>query len=78
MDRSDQIPTPSPISVRALYDWTGDEHGQLNFQKGNVITVITRMKSGWWDGVLDGKRGWFPSNYVELYEEPQERRASKL
>ena len=24
------------------------------------------MRSGgWWEGTLDGKTGWFPSNYVE-------------
>ncbi|KAI8911038.1 ras guanine nucleotide exchange factor domain-containing protein [Gorgonomyces haynaldii] len=23
-----------------------------------------RLPSGWWDGILNGQRGWFPSNYV--------------
>ena len=32
----------------------------------SVIEVITRLESGWWDGMIvpAKERGWFPSNYV--------------
>lgn len=30
-----------------------------------MIQVITQLESGWWEGVLNGVRGWFPSNYIE-------------
>ena len=30
-----------------------------------MIRVFNRDMSGWWDGELDGRRGWFPSNYVD-------------
>jgi son of sevenless len=36
----------------------------LSFLAGQVIHVLNRDPSGWWDGELDGQRGWFPSNYV--------------
>ena len=36
----------------------------LSFRAGQVIHVLNRDSSGWWDGELDGRRGWFPSNYV--------------
>ncbi|EED78046.1 predicted protein, partial [Postia placenta Mad-698-R] len=36
----------------------------LPFNAGQIITVLNRDPSGWWDGELDGRRGWFPSNYV--------------
>ena len=36
----------------------------LTFRAGQVIHVLNRDPSGWWDGELDGRRGWFPSNYV--------------
>lgn len=36
----------------------------LEFQAGQVIRVLNRDSSGWWDGEVDGRRGWFPSNYV--------------
>lgn len=36
----------------------------LHFLAGQVIRVLNRDNSGWWDGEVDGRRGWFPSNYV--------------
>lgn len=36
----------------------------LEFQAGQIIRVLNRDPSGWWDGEVDGRRGWFPSNYV--------------
>ncbi|KAJ7644234.1 ras guanine nucleotide exchange factor domain-containing protein [Roridomyces roridus] len=36
----------------------------LSFRAGQVIHVLNRDQSGWWDGELEGRRGWFPSNYV--------------
>jgi son of sevenless-like protein len=38
----------------------------LSFRAGQVIHVLNRDDSGWWDGELDGQRGWFPSNYVNV------------
>ena len=37
---------------------------QLNFKKGDVITLTQKEDGGWWEGTLAGKTGWFPSNYV--------------
>ncbi len=39
---------------------------QLSFAKNDII-IITQAPAdgGWWEGTLDGKTGWFPSNYVE-------------
>lgn len=36
----------------------------LEFQAGQIIRVLNRDTSGWWDGEVNGRRGWFPSNYV--------------
>ena len=49
----------------ALYDYVGQDT-TLSFQKGDMIQVIQKMENGWWDGLLNGQRGWFPSNYVAL------------
>lgn len=37
----------------------------LSFRGGEYIRVIHRDPSGWWDGEVDSRRGWFPSNYVK-------------
>ncbi|TFY75103.1 hypothetical protein EWM64_g8909 [Hericium alpestre] len=52
--------------VLAMHDFIPEQKNAtcLGFRAGQVIHVLNRDTSGWWDGELDGKRGWFPSNYV--------------
>lgn len=38
---------------------------QLDFFANDIITVVQEDNSGWWTGEIDGRRGLFPSNYVE-------------
>jgi hypothetical protein len=52
------------IKVVALFDYQGNVPGALSLQKGDSITVLKRLSSGWWDGLIGTKRGWFPSNFV--------------
>ncbi|GFR71101.1 rho guanine nucleotide exchange factor 7, partial [Elysia marginata] len=38
---------------------------KLCFKKGDVITVTQCVDGGWWEGTLNGRTGWFPSNYTK-------------
>ncbi|KAK4123230.1 ras GEF [Parathielavia appendiculata] len=60
------------LYVRALYDYEADDRTSLSFHEGDIIQVITRLESGWWDGVINGVRGWFPSNYCQIITSPDE------
>lgn len=51
--------------VIALHDFSSTNETCLSFESGQVIKVFNRDESGWWDGELNGQRGWFPSNYVD-------------
>jgi len=66
----------TPISpryiVRAQFDFDASDPSALSFKSGDVIEVYTMLESGWWDGMLDGRRGWFPSNFVEEITEDEE------
>ncbi|KZT56335.1 ras GEF [Calocera cornea HHB12733] len=55
---------PATFFVRALYDYQSTDASSLTFHKGDLIEVLTQLESGWWDGLLEDERGWFPSNYV--------------
>lgn len=57
---------PGGMYVRALYNYDADDQTSLSFRQGDVIQVITQLESGWWDGVINGVRGWFPSNYCAV------------
>ncbi|CEI90096.1 Putative Cell division control protein [Rhizopus microsporus] len=65
------LPLPPRIiaRVRAVYPYYSEEKSSLSFKKGDYIDVLAKLDSGWWDGVCNGERGWFPSNYVELVKE---------
>ncbi|OWP07070.1 cell division control protein Cdc [Marssonina coronariae] len=64
---------PQPVMyVRALYDYEADDRTSLSFHEGDIIQVITQLESGWWDGVINGVRGWFPSNYCQVIANPEE------
>ena len=54
--------------VTAIYEFAGQEQGDLSFREGDKIKVIKKTEStdDWWDGELGGVKGRFPANYVEL------------
>ena len=56
-------PEPPALFVRAMYDYDADDHTSLSFRRGDIIQVLNQLETGWWDGVMDDVRGWFPSNY---------------
>ncbi|KAJ5102104.1 hypothetical protein NUU61_004326 [Penicillium alfredii] len=62
-------PEPPALFVRAMYDYDADDHTSLSFRRGDIIQVLNQLETGWWDGVIDNIRGWFPSNYCSIIEE---------
>ncbi|TFK69203.1 BAR-domain-containing protein [Pluteus cervinus] len=51
--------------VRAVYDFSGAAD-ELSFKVGDEITVLNEVLEGWWMGELDGKKGLFPTAYVDV------------
>lgn len=39
-------------------------------KKGDIVVVTQKEDGGWWEGTLNEKTGWFPSNYVREYKSP--------
>ncbi|KAI0061642.1 ras GEF [Artomyces pyxidatus] len=56
---------------RALYDYQSGDDSSLSFHRDDIIEVLTRLETGWWDGLLGEERGWFPSNYVAILSEAE-------
>ncbi|XP_050509877.1 growth factor receptor-bound protein 2 isoform X1 [Diabrotica virgifera virgifera] len=53
--------------VQALYDFTPQEVGELEFRRGDVITVTDRSDQHWWHGEIGHRKGLFPATYVTPY-----------
>ncbi|XP_005102589.2 uncharacterized protein LOC101857260 [Aplysia californica] len=54
-----------PKHVKAVHNFRGANNDELCFKKGDIITVTQWLDGGWWEGTLNGRTGWFPSNYVK-------------
>ncbi|KAJ0062339.1 hypothetical protein NL108_010500, partial [Boleophthalmus pectinirostris] len=52
------------LLVKARFAFEQTNEDELSFSKGDVISVSRQEEGGWWEGSLNGRTGWFPSNYV--------------
>uniref|UniRef100_A0A8C7DI85 Rac/Cdc42 guanine nucleotide exchange factor 6 n=1 Tax=Oncorhynchus kisutch TaxID=8019 RepID=A0A8C7DI85_ONCKI len=52
------------LLVKARFQFKQNNEDELSFNKGDLIGVSRQEEGGWWEGTLNGKTGWFPSNYV--------------
>jgi len=53
-------------TCKAVYAYQGEKEGDLSFNEGDIISILDESDpSGWWEGELNGVRGYFPSNFVE-------------
>jgi len=47
--------------ARGLYNYTTSDPQELSFNAGDVINILQKDPSGWWQGEINGKIGVFPS-----------------
>uniref|UniRef100_A0A8C6KIV4 Rac/Cdc42 guanine nucleotide exchange factor 6 n=1 Tax=Nothobranchius furzeri TaxID=105023 RepID=A0A8C6KIV4_NOTFU len=52
------------LVVKARFNFKQNNEDELSFGKGDMILVTRQEEGGWWEGTLNGRTGWFPSNYV--------------
>ena len=50
--------------VRVLFDYNPTTEEELAIKEGDIVDVHDMQPDGWWYGELNGKRGYFPSNFV--------------
>uniref|UniRef100_A0A8C4GYA8 Intersectin-1 n=1 Tax=Dicentrarchus labrax TaxID=13489 RepID=A0A8C4GYA8_DICLA len=66
------VGAPAPEYV-AMYTYESSEQGDLSFQQGDIV-MVTRKEGDWWTGMVGGKTGVFPSNYVKPRDSASEVR----
>lgn len=55
----------------ALYEFRAMEPGELDFNMGDRIRVISTLEDGWLEGELRGQRGIFPHRFVKTEDDGQ-------
>lgn len=63
------IPTDKQEYYIVLYPYESVEPGDLNMSQDEVV-LVTKKDGDWWTGIIGGRSGIFPSNYVQ-YLDPQ-------
>lgn len=68
VERRREASTAGGEKAVALYTFNGEQGGDLDFRKGDIITIVKRSESkdDWWTGRRGNIEGIFPANYVEL------------
>nr|CAB3248311.1 growth arrest-specific protein 7 [Phallusia mammillata] len=59
---------------KTLYSYNGAGGGEittLTFDAGEAIQILYSGDEGWWEGEINGRRGWFPASYVTKVQESE-------
>ncbi|XP_062395305.1 SH3 domain-containing protein 21 isoform X2 [Sardina pilchardus] len=56
---------------QVMFDYAAFAEDELEMKKGDIVTVISKdtEDEGWWEGELNGRRGFFPDNFVMVIPE---------
>ena len=54
------------MDVLVKFDYNAQDIDELTIRKGDKITNAFKKEDGWMEGELNGKRGLFPDNYIEV------------
>ncbi|EDQ91894.1 uncharacterized protein MONBRDRAFT_31331 [Monosiga brevicollis MX1] len=58
-------PKPSLPQARVLYDYEAQDADELHIRYGDIVSIVKKDPSGWWQAKLKGREGLIPANYVE-------------
>ena len=54
------------VIARVIFDHDAGGDDELSLKKGELVEVLDQEDDGWWKGLLNGKVGLFPTNFVKL------------
>nr|XP_056717705.1 SH3 domain-containing kinase-binding protein 1 isoform X2 [Euleptes europaea] len=54
---------------QVAFSYMPQNEDELELKVGDIIEVVGEVEEGWWEGVLNGKTGMFPSNFIKELSE---------
>lgn len=53
----------------ALYDFQPRTDRELSFKKGDLITILEKVSTDWWEAVINGRGGLIPDKYFAFQQQ---------
>ncbi|XP_077410367.1 SH3 domain-containing kinase-binding protein 1 isoform X3 [Vanacampus margaritifer] len=50
---------------KAAFSYVPQHEDELELKIGDIVEIVAEVEEGWWEGVLNGKSGMFPSNFTK-------------
>ncbi|XP_071994059.1 SH3 domain-containing kinase-binding protein 1 isoform X2 [Engystomops pustulosus] len=50
---------------QVAFSYIPQNEDELELKVGEIIEVLGEVEEGWWEGILNGKAGMFPSNFIK-------------
>ncbi|XP_061121482.1 SH3 domain-containing kinase-binding protein 1 isoform X4 [Syngnathus typhle] len=50
---------------KAAFSYVPQHEDELELKIGDIIDIVAEVEEGWWEGILNGKSGMFPSNFTK-------------
>jgi len=58
--------------ARVTFSYKPEQDDELTLEVGDIIKNIVDVDVGWCEGELNGKKGMFPNNFVEMIPASEE------
>eukprot|EP00051_Salpingoeca_urceolata_P021427 m.336285 g.336285 ORF g.336285 m.336285 type:complete len:1061 (+) comp19795_c1_seq2:302-3484(+) len=58
-------PKPKLPQGRAIYDYEAQDADELSIRVDDIVSIVKKDPSGWWQGRIGRREGLFPANYIE-------------
>ncbi|XP_053791560.1 SH3 domain-containing kinase-binding protein 1 isoform X2 [Vidua chalybeata] len=57
---------------QVAFSYMPQNEDELELKVGDIIEVVGEVEEGWWEGILNGKTGMFPSNFIKELSDSDE------
>ncbi|XP_071504094.1 SH3 domain-containing kinase-binding protein 1-like [Diadema antillarum] len=59
------------MRAKVAYSYNPQNDDELELVVNETVEVLNQPEEGWWEGIINGKQGMFPSNFVNIIKDDE-------